>query len=87
MPEGGSLTIRSSRHEKQVCVELIDSGCGMPSELVNRIFEPFKTRGKASGTGLGMAIVKDIIDAHQAEIEVERVENQGICFRIFLPCQ
>ena len=85
MPDGGSLTIRSYRHKNHVCVEFVDNGCGMPPEIVERIFEPFMTRGKASGTGLGMAIVKDIIDAHQAEIDVESVENQGTCFRICLP--
>ena len=85
MPEGGSLMIRSSQKNGRVLVEFIDDGCGMPPELVDRIFEPFMTRGKASGTGLGMAIVKDIIDAHHATIEVESVENQGTSFRIFLP--
>ena len=85
MSEGGSLTIASRHIENIVRFEFIDTGCGMSPELQARIFEPLVTEGKPHGTGLGMTIVKDILEQHHADIDIKSVITQGTTIRISLP--
>lgn len=69
-----------------VCIEVFDTGCGMPPEVKARIFEPFYTTKAAGvGTGLGLAVVFGIVQSHNGLIEVESEEGRGTCFRITLP--
>lgn len=83
MPEGGTIIIKLEKQEKdKVTLSVIDNGKGMPENIKNNIFEPFVTYGKSSGTGLGMAIVKKIVDAHKGKIEVESKVNEGTRFDI-----
>ncbi len=84
MPDGGVLTIATYLEDNQVCVDFNDTGCGIAPELQARIFEPMATHGKAHGTGLGMAIVKDILDAHQAHITLHSQVERGTTIRIIL---
>ncbi|MEO0293246.1 MAG: ATP-binding protein [candidate division WOR-3 bacterium] len=60
-----------------------DTGVGMPPNIKDRIFEPFFTYGKR-GIGLGMSVVKKIVDEHNGKIEVESIEGKGTTFKIFL---
>jgi len=53
--------------------------------VLEKIFEPFMTYGKSHGTGLGMAIVKKIIDDHKGRIEIESEPLKGTTVRLFLP--
>ncbi|GAK53135.1 integral membrane sensor signal transduction histidine kinase [Candidatus Moduliflexus flocculans] len=85
MPDGGTLTIATKRINAMVCIEFTDTGCGMSPELQAHFLEPFVTSGKPSGTGLGMAIVKEILDAHHGRIEVESAVNAGTTIRLCLP--
>ena len=61
-----------------------DSGQGMDGETITRIFEPFHTT-KQSGTGLGMAICKRIVDAHQGKITAESEPGRGAKITLSLP--
>ena len=65
-------------------VRVRDNGCGIAPEKLDRIFNPFFTT-KEKGTGLGMAIAKKIVEAHQGTIEVASEAGQGTEFRITLP--
>lgn len=85
MPEGGTLTVSTNEHNGFVKIDFKDTGCGMPDEVKNHIFEPFVTYGKKHGTGLGMSIVKKIIDDHNGKIEIESELGKGTTIRIFLP--
>ncbi len=85
MPEGGSLTVSTVEENGFVKIEFTDSGTGMPEEVKKRIFEPFVTHGKKHGTGLGMAIVKKVIDDHQGKIEIDSEIGKGTTIRIYLP--
>jgi K+-sensing histidine kinase KdpD len=85
MPNGGTLTVRTSQDGAAVRIEFIDSGMGMPEEVKKRIFEPFMTHGKKHGTGLGMAIVKKVIDDHKGRIEIDSEQGKGTTIRMFLP--
>ena len=85
MPQGGSLVVLTERSNGHVKIEFQDSGSGMPEEVRARIFEPFMTYGKKHGTGLGMAIVKKVIDDHQGKIEIDSEMGKGTTIRILLP--
>jgi len=62
-----------------------DNGQGIPETIRNRLFEPFVTHGKRRGTGLGTAIVKSIVEAHQGRIRFETATGHGTTFFIVLP--
>jgi signal transduction histidine kinase len=85
MPEGGKLTVKTFAKNGQVVIEFQDTGTGMPEEVRRRIFEPFVTFGKKHGTGLGMAIVKKVVDDHKGRIEIESEMGKGTVIRITLP--
>lgn len=85
MPDGGVVTISSQIINNTVQLEVRDTGCGMSPELQARCLEPFVTYGKPHGTGLGMAIVKDILDQHHARLEVQSAVGQGTTIRMLFP--
>ena len=85
MSEGGSLTVAAVEHNGYVRIDFTDTGTGMPEEVKNRIFEPFMSYGKKHGTGLGMAIVKKVIDDHSGKIEIDSVMGKGTTISIYLP--
>lgn len=67
-----------------VCVEIADTGPGVPGEVYDRIFSPFFTT-KIRGSGLGLAIVRKIVDAHDGRIDVDSRAGGGALFRVALP--
>jgi len=85
MPDGGRLTVRTDRENDFLLIEFIDDGIGMPPDVREKIFEPFMTYGKSHGTGLGMSIVKKIVDDHKGKIEIESEVRKGTTVRVFLP--
>ncbi len=85
MPGGGTLTVITLGKDDHVLVEFADTGTGMPDEVKAKIFEPFMTFGKKHGTGLGMAIVKKIVDDHKGKIEIDSELGKGTKIRILLP--
>ena len=92
MPDGGSVTIRSHRApgagasagSDTALVEITDTGCGIPREIGDKIFESFLS-GRAGGTGLGLAIAKRIMRSHHGDIEVARTSPEGTTMRLSLP--
>lgn len=63
-----------------------DTGCGMTAEQLARIFEPFYTTKKAGqGTGLGMSIIQEIVQAHRGLVRARSQVGEGSCFEVFLP--
>lgn len=74
-----------------VCIEILDEGPGIPSELRQQVFKPFFTRHAkptgANGTGLGLFIARQNINDHGGEIGVFEREGGGTCFRILLPVE
>ena len=85
MPNGGMLKVNIFKSNGQLVIEFVDNGTGMTEEIRAKMFEPFFTYGKKHGTGLGMAIVKKIIDDHKGRIEVESKIGKGTTVRLFLP--
>ena len=84
MNRGGRLSVRIRRDPDGVLVELEDTGPGIPAEVRTRIFEPFFTT-KASGTGLGLAVVKRIVDGHGGEISVSTRPAGGTIVQLRFP--
>ena len=85
MPQGGALTVTTMEEDGYVRIDFTDTGTGMPEEVKKRIFEPFMTYGKKHGTGLGMSIVKKVIDDHHGKIDINSVMGKGTTITIYLP--
>lgn len=85
MPNGGSLTVTTELVDGEVHFSFKDTGAGIPPEVKAKIFEPFVTFGKKHGTGLGMAIVKKVIDDHQGRIEIDTEMGKGTTMRFIIP--
>jgi PAS domain S-box-containing protein len=69
MPSSGVLTIRTALNDDGIQVDLTDTGPGIPGEIQGQVFEPFfTTKSKGEGSGLGLSIVKKIIDKHQGAV-------------------
>lgn len=82
----GTLSVGIQRVGNQAVVSIGDSGCGIPEEIRTRIFDVFFTTKPAGvGSGLGLDIVKKIIDKHKGRIEVHSEVGVGTTFRVYLP--
>lgn len=83
MGEGGELSIAGKLTEKgKVMIVVADTGSGISEERLARIWEPLYTFGKKEGTGLGMAIVRKIVEEHGFTISVESTPGEGTVFTI-----
>lgn len=85
MPQGGELRISTFETERNVYIEIGDTGKGIPEEVRPRIFEPFFTTKKDRGTGLGLSITYRIVKSHGGDIHVDTEVGRGTTFKIILP--
>jgi signal transduction histidine kinase len=83
-PPGGSVTVNTRRVDGTVEIGIIDRGSGIEPEHLENIFNPFFTT-KATGVGLGLAIVSKIVDEHGGKVSVDSRPGVGSTFRVFLP--
>ena len=87
-PSGGNITVSSRMVNKNICVKVSDTGLGIPEDEISGLFSEFRRlKGSADieGTGLGLFIVKTIVDSHDGSIEVESKEGSGTTFTLLLP--
>lgn len=83
MEIGGTLTIRTTQERESVCVYITDTGSGIPKEDQGRIFDPFfTTKPIGVGSGMGLDIVKKIVDRHQGDIRVVESQPGKTTFRV-----
>lgn len=87
MPDGGRLTVTTSRENGWVNLRFSDTGPGVPPDLTDRIFEPFVSHGKKKGAGLGLSIARRIVEEHGGKMWVENSVKGGAVFAIQLPLQ
>ena len=101
MPDGGKLTfltenisipddeqshVQDSQAGDFVRISVQDTGCGIPKEVLSKIFEPFfSTKEKGKGTGLGLSVVYGIVKSHNGWINAYSEPQQGTTFKIYLP--
>jgi two-component system, NtrC family, sensor histidine kinase HydH len=84
MPEGGELTIQAAHDPSGVSLSLIDTGKGMPPDVVVKAFRPFFST-RQGGTGLGLPTTRNIVEAHGGSIELQSEVGRGTKFTIHLP--
>ena len=95
---GGSIVVRSRRCPasaepdsgakpvEMIEIAIIDTGCGIPEQDLQRIFDPFFTsKGVGKGTGLGLSVSHGIVEAHGGTIKVESTVGKGSAFHVYLP--
>ena len=79
----GKITVALCQTDSGICISVQDNGCGMTKEQLSNIFRPFITY-KSDGTGLGLAVTSEIINAHHGQLKVSSVPGQGSTFCIYL---
>jgi two-component system sensor histidine kinase GlrK len=89
-PRGGTISIHARGERDQLVLDVVDSGPGIPPEERNRIFEAFyqgKTPqgGHVKGTGIGLSVVTEFVNAHNGSIEILEAKAGGAHFRVRLP--
>jgi signal transduction histidine kinase len=86
-PEGGKITVSAerSRSEDSVEIRIVDTGCGIPPDILPHVFEPFFTTKRGRGTGLGLSISQTYVRSHDGEIQIDSVPNSGTTVTIHLP--
>lgn len=85
MSRGGTLALRARREQRGLVVEFVDTGVGMTEEVQARVFEPFASFSEEGGSGLGMAIVKSVVDAHHGSLAITSSTDGGTTVAITLP--
>ena len=85
MEDGGMLSVSTDWYEPNICVQISDTGPGIPEEIRNQIFDPFfTTKSVGKGTGLGLDIVNKIVTRHNGRIELDSKPG-STTFNIILP--
>jgi signal transduction histidine kinase len=84
-PRGGRIVVSSSCAARGVVIRVQDSGEGMSQEVRERVFQPFFSSSSDGGTGLGMVIVKNIVEAHEGELRIDSAPQEGTTIEITLP--
>lgn len=90
MPEGGVLDVAVTFDQGpgRICINILDTGTGIPEENLDKIFEPFfTTKAESRGVGLGLSVAYGIIRQHGGTIEVRSRAGEGTTFSIFLPAE
>jgi len=88
MPDGGVLRVEVELPDEgdEVCVRIQDSGTGIPPEAMPHVFDPFfTTKAAGHGSGLGLVVVKGIIEEHGGEIRADSAPGEGTCFTVCFP--
>lgn len=82
--ERREIFVRTYDEDEYIVCEFEDTGCGIPKERINKIFIPFYTT-KTHGTGLGMSVVKKVVDLHGGKVEIESQIGKGTKVKLFFP--
>jgi two-component system sensor histidine kinase FlrB len=84
---GANIQLTTRRESSDILISIADSGCGIPDSIMQRLQqeEAFVTT-KSQGTGLGIAVVRAVVKAHQGEFQLTSIEGRGTQATIKLPC-
>ena len=84
MPQGGTLSIRASKEDDEIMVEVRDQGSGIPAEIRDKIYDLYFTT-KKTGTGIGLAMTYKVMQLHHGSVDFESADGRGTSFRLRLP--
>jgi len=84
MPQGGDLIVRTQRQNRSLRIDIIDTGIGIPDESAARVFQAYYSTRKG-GSGLGLALARRYVEAHNGTIAFASVPGQGTDFTVLLP--
>lgn len=87
-PDDTPVALRLSAEDSGVCLQVVDSGIGIPEKDLPNVFRPFHRGanvGEARGTGLGLAVTRRVVELHGGDIRVESIVGQGTTFTVTLP--
>ena len=82
---GAKIVLETSQGDQETCIVISDNGPGVPETIRNMLFEPFVTAGKKDGTGLGLTIVRKVVESHGGKVAYQTETGKGTTFRLFLP--
>ncbi len=85
MPEGGELRITANRADGWVTIDVADTGPGIAPDRLEQVFQRFVKAGDSTGSGLGLSIARDLVEAHGGTIEASNREGGGAVFTIRVP--
>ncbi len=86
IPDKGEIRIKTCQQGRTICIEISDTGVGIPEKDIKKIFDPFfTTKDVGKGTGLGLSIVYNLVTQAGGDIEVESAVGKGTTFKITLP--
>ncbi|HZX33651.1 MAG TPA: ATP-binding protein [Rhodocyclaceae bacterium] len=84
--DGGEIRIRSLTVDNQLVIRIDDDGAGIPPDQLERVFDPFySTRDVGKGTGLGLTVTRDIVQAHGGTVAIASQPGRGTCVTVALP--
>ena len=84
MPGGGVISVSINCNDEMVRIHFDDTGNGIPEDMLEKIWDPFFTT-KEKGTGLGLGIVKNIIESHAGSIQISNKSDHGKRVTVELP--
>ena len=84
MPAGGRLTFSARQEDQMVAISIMDTGVGIPTENLKKLFEPLFTT-KTKGIGLGLPVSRKLVEANGGRIEVQSEPGKGSTFTVYLP--
>lgn len=85
MPDGGALRVSAGRKPEGIEICVFDTGVGIPSEELDLVFERFRKGSTSHGSGLGLTISRNLVEAHGGSIEISSVEHHGTTVVVTLP--
>jgi two-component system, sporulation sensor kinase E len=83
-PEGGRVAIASAAHENDIMITVSDNGSGIPPEEIAQIFDLFYST-KQYSMGMGLPLVKQIVEEHKGKVAIESEQGKGTTFRFIFP--
>jgi signal transduction histidine kinase len=85
MDPGGTISLTARHDDRNMFFTVADNGSGMTKDIINHLFEPFHPSAAPGGTGLGMLIVKNIVDAHGGSVDIKSRLRQGTTVEMSIP--
>jgi signal transduction histidine kinase len=85
MPEGGRLCVTTRQQDGHAVIAVADTGHGVPDEIRDRVFDAYVSAGKPQANGLGLSLVRRVVEEHAGTVEFEDGAEGGSVFSVRLP--